>query len=92
MEDDSAALHLGKGHVQLYDLEQEVLESSTASATLDHPRGMQDERTTNLGQEVMGSGSDDGRSESAITCNSTPMVREKLSGKWAMLDCFWDSC
>lgn len=81
MEGDSTAPHLVKGRVQLYDLEQEVVESDSTSANLN-PRGEQDERIT-LGQkyEVMGSGHDDDRSESAITCNSTPMVREKLSGE-----------
>lgn len=58
------------GSVHLYDLEQD---SSDALGDSDLSRGDEDN------QAMVGSGSDHNNG-SMITCNSTPMVRERLSG------------
>lgn len=69
---DISESRLVNGCVHLYDLEHDAMESGAeAEETLPCPQS---------GWETeMGAGSDPNRSN--ITCNSTPMKRERLSGE-----------
>lgn len=70
-EDVLSAMRMGNGNgcVHLYDLEQE----SGAACASGNPDDLQGKQS-----ECLLSGGEEEKDKSTITCNSTPMVRERL--------------